>query len=104
MSEDRPESSNGSLSSENAAFAEQLLGEYLQEPSRVSPAWRKYFGDLLAAERPGLIAASAPRTTTASPTPPVPAPALPSPSPPAAANRPPVETAPPRGDGEARSL
>ena len=41
MSEDRPESSNGSLSSENAAFAEQLLGEYLQEPSRVSPAWRR---------------------------------------------------------------
>jgi len=99
MSEDRPESSNGSLSSENAAFAEQLLGEYLQEPARVSPAWRKYFSDLLAAERPGPVAASAPRTTTASP-----ASRLPAPSPPVPANRLPLEAARPRGDGEAQSL
>src|SRR5580658_9086242 len=99
MSEDRPESSNGSLSSENAAFAEQLLGEYLQEPARVSPAWRKYFSDLLAAERPGPVAASAPRTTTASP-----ASRLPAPSPPAPVNLLPLEAARPRGDGEARSL
>src|ERR1700728_5419831 len=99
MSEDRPESSTGSVSSENAAFAEQLLGEYLQEPSRVSPAWRKYFGDLLAAERPGPVAASVQRTTTASPT--LSAIAT---SPPAAAHRLPLEAARPRGDGDARSL
>ncbi len=101
MSEDRPESSNGSLSAENAAFAEQLLGEYLQEPSRVSPAWRKYFRDLLAAERPVPVAV---RTTTLSPTPPVLAPSLPLRALPAPANRLPLEASLPRGDGDARSL
>jgi 2-oxoglutarate dehydrogenase E1 component len=52
MSNDGKQSSNGSLSPENAAFAEHLLGEYLAEPSRVSPSWRRYFTDLLASDRP----------------------------------------------------
>src|SRR5580700_6079053 len=50
MSNDGNQSSNGSLSPENAAFAERLLGEYLAEPSRVSPSWRRYFTDLLASD------------------------------------------------------
>jgi hypothetical protein len=41
MSDDGNQSSNGSLSAENAAFAERLLSEYLAEPSRVSPSWRE---------------------------------------------------------------
>jgi 2-oxoglutarate dehydrogenase E1 component len=60
MSDDHPESSNGSLSAENAAFAEQLLGEYLAEPSRVSPSWRRYFSELLATDRPAPRRSSAP--------------------------------------------
>jgi len=59
MSNDGNQSSNGSLSPENAAFEEGLLGEYLAEPSRVSPAWRRYFSDLLASDR------NAPRTPLA---------------------------------------
>ena len=59
MSNDGNQSSNGSLSPENAAFAERLLGEYLAEPSRVSPSWRRYFSDLLESER------KAPRTPLA---------------------------------------
>jgi 2-oxoglutarate dehydrogenase E1 component len=51
MSDDTKQSANGSLSAENAEFAERLLGEYLTEPSRVSPSWRRYFSDLLAADR-----------------------------------------------------
>src|ERR1700733_5752483 len=51
MSDDTEQSPNGSLSAENAAFAERLLGEYLTEPSRVSPSWRRYFSDLLASDR-----------------------------------------------------
>ena len=47
MSDDGNQSSNGSLSAENAAFAERLLSEYLAEPSRVSPSWRRYFSELL---------------------------------------------------------
>jgi 2-oxoglutarate dehydrogenase E1 component len=50
MSDDGNQSSNGSLSAENAAFAERLLGEYLLEPSRVSPSWRRYFTELLASD------------------------------------------------------
>jgi 2-oxoglutarate dehydrogenase E1 component len=49
MSEDS-QSPNGSLSAENAAFAERLLAEYLAEPSRVSPSWQRYFGELLSAD------------------------------------------------------
>src|SRR5580704_1372419 len=59
MSNDGNQSSNGSLSPENAAFEEGLLGEYLAEPSRVSPPWRRYFADLLASDRKSTRAALA---------------------------------------------
>src|SRR5579862_6335959 len=51
MSDDGNQHSNGSLSVDNAAFAERLLDEYLREPSRVSPPWRRYFSELLTADR-----------------------------------------------------
>jgi len=50
------------LSAENAAFAERLLGQYLSEPSRVSPSWRRYFSELLASDgKPTQIPSAAAR-------------------------------------------
>ena len=37
--------------SDNAAFAERLLADYLQEPGKVPPEWRTYFSRLLKTER-----------------------------------------------------
>ena len=50
MSEDRPESSNGSLSSENAAFAEQLLGEYRVKHESLQPLYQRARGLLRSFE------------------------------------------------------
>ncbi len=78
MSDDGNPSSNGSLSAENAAFAERLLSEYLAEPSRVSPSWRRYFSELLDSDgKPEVRKQAAPPapaslqtpTPTAAPTP-----------------------------------
>jgi 2-oxoglutarate dehydrogenase E1 component len=73
MADDRPESHNGSLIAENTAFAEHLLSEYLDEPSRVSPSWRRYFAQLLASDgtgnhaRPSTAATLRPAPVTSTP-------------------------------------
>jgi 2-oxoglutarate dehydrogenase E1 component len=100
MSDDGNQSSNGSLSAENAAFAERLLGEYLTEPSRVSPSWRRYFTELLASD------GKSERATSAAPAPRPPAPVnAPAPSA-ASASKPILEAlpAPPNGDAKALQL
>src|ERR1700722_3317891 len=73
MADDSPESHNGSLIAENTAFAEHLLSEYLDEPSRVSPSWRRYFAQLLASDgtgnhaRPSTAATLRPARVTSTP-------------------------------------
>ncbi|HEV8000494.1 MAG TPA: 2-oxoglutarate dehydrogenase E1 component [Planctomycetaceae bacterium] len=83
MSDDGQQSSNGSLSAENAAFAEHLLGEYLAEPSRVSPSWRRYFSDLLASDGKTVRSTSAASSSSAMVAPPAPRPIVESPRTPA---------------------
>ncbi len=100
MSDDGNQSSNGSLSAENAAFAERLLGEYLTEPSRVSPSWRRYFTELLASD------GKSERATSAAPAPRPPAPVN-APAPSAASTSKPILEAlpaPPNGDAKALQL
>src|ERR1700685_2644101 len=38
---------DASLSADNVGFAEEMLAKFLEEPSKLPPAWQRYFADLL---------------------------------------------------------
>jgi 2-oxoglutarate dehydrogenase E1 component len=92
MTDDGHQHANGSLSVDNAAFAERLLDEYLREPSRVSPPWRLYFSELLTSDRaPPRRAVASPRAAAVQ-------------TAPAGPPLQPVVKPSPVGDGDARAL